>query len=108
MPTPWMGLQVAVPHWPSLPWTFSTEGVHSRMQYCLPVGSLSAQSGVAVTPAGTSVGQEVPEHGGVQTSPAMPVMRTEISSEAQPAFALQTTSCVTNYKLKTTSLQARN
>ena len=68
-PTPWMALQVAAPHASFVPSALFSDGVHSRMQYCLPVGSLSAHTGVAVTPAGTSVGHVVPAHGGVQTRP---------------------------------------
>ena len=49
-------------------------GSHIRAQNLFPLVSCKAQVGEAIQPSGTSTGQEVPIHCGVQKSPGTPVI----------------------------------
>jgi hypothetical protein len=80
IPTPDTGLHEAMsPHCASL-----LMGLHMSAQNLFPVLSWSAQVGVAVTPIGTSSGQEVPMHSGVQKSPETPEIWMASSSARHP------------------------
>lgn len=80
MPTEEMGLQLAFgPHCAS-----SLPGLHIRAQNLVPEVSCRAHVGVAWQPGGTSVGQVVPIHSGVQKSPDTPVIWMASSSSLQP------------------------
>ena len=53
-----------------------------------PVEALRAHCGVAVTPAGTSVGQLALWQSGAQNFPVMPVIETGTSSDSHPSVGL--------------------
>ena len=70
-----MALQEALsPHCasPARSMNSSVEGEHMRAQYLSPVGDWRAHWGLAVTPAGTSVGQAAVLQDGEQMAPARP------------------------------------
>jgi hypothetical protein len=85
---PWMGLQLApAPHAASATfWSLmAAEGEQTSAHAFAPLGAVSAHVGVAVAPAGTSVGHAVEVQSGEQKEPSMPVTETPCSSAAQPA-----------------------
>jgi hypothetical protein len=77
MPEPWTDWHEPVPHWLGPP------GVHTKAHF-LSLPEERAHWGVAVSPAGTSVGQALLAQSGAQKLPAMPVTCTAVSSERQP------------------------
>ena len=88
MPVPWMGLQLApAPHAASATfWSLMVaEGEHMSAHPLAPLGAVSAHCGVAVAPAGTSVGHAAVVQSGEQKEPSMPVTETGCSSDSQPA-----------------------
>ena len=90
MPRPEMALQEALaPHEasPARRAGSSVVGEHMRAQYLSPVpASWSAHWGLAVTPAGSSVGQAADVHLGAQISPPRPWIVTLISSGSHPTY----------------------
>ena len=83
-----MGLQLApAPHAASATfWSLMTaDGEQMSAQALEPDGAVSAHCGVALAPAGTSVGHAAEVQSGEQKEPSRPVTETACSSEAQPA-----------------------